>query len=65
MLLLIKELQLKQITLMIQMFGYTHLNNAGIVDKIWTQVDSVEGNNAPYNSVNKSIRDFYVVPNKR
>ncbi len=38
-----------------------HLNNAGIVDKIWTKVDSVEGNNAIYNSVNKSIRDFYVV----
>ena len=39
----------------------TKLDNSGTLDKIWTKVDSTEGNNAIYNSVNKSVRDFYVV----
>lgn len=37
------------------------LNTAGAVDSIWTKVDSLEGNNAIYNSIEKGVRDYYVV----
>lgn len=37
------------------------LDQNGVADRIWTKVSSLEGNNAIYNSVNKRIRDFYVV----
>ena len=37
------------------------LDDNGNPSSIWTQVDAIEGNNAIYNSVNKKIRNFYVV----
>jgi len=37
------------------------LNSNGIPQKIWTKVNSTEGNNAIYNSLNKKLKDFYVV----
>ena len=37
------------------------LDQNGVADRIWTKVSSLEGNNAIYNSLNKRIRDFYVV----
>ena len=37
------------------------LDENGVADKIWTKVSSTEGNNAIYKSLNKKIKDFYVV----
>ena len=37
------------------------LDPNGNIEKLWTKVDAIEGNNAIYNSLAKSIRDFYVV----
>ena len=37
------------------------LTSNGIPSKIWTKVSSTEGNNAIYNSLNKKLKDFYVV----
>ena len=37
------------------------LNTLGLADKIWTKVNSTEGNNAIYNSLIKKIKDYYVV----
>ena len=37
------------------------LDENGNPETLWTQVDAIEGNNAIYNSVNKKIRNFYVV----
>ena len=37
------------------------LDDLGIPDRIWSKVDSLEGNNAIYNSLNKRVRDFYAV----
>jgi len=41
------------------------LDNNGVADKIWTKVSSTEGNNAIYNSLNKNIKDFYVVQTRK
>ena len=37
------------------------LNSAGAESEYWTKVESVEGNNVIYNSLNKNIRTFYNV----
>lgn len=37
------------------------LDTSGIANKIWTKVNSTEGNNAIYNSLVKNIKDYYVV----
>ena len=37
------------------------LSSNGIPTNIWTKVSSTEGNNAIYNSLNKKIKNFYVV----
>lgn len=41
------------------------LDSNGVADKIWTKVSSTEGNNAIYNSLNKNIKDFYVVQTRK
>ena len=41
------------------------LDTTGNISKIWTKVDSIEGNNAIYNSLNKGVRDFYVVQTRK
>jgi len=41
------------------------LDSVGNISKIWTKVDAIEGNNAIYNSLNKGVRDFYVVQTRK
>lgn len=40
------------------------LDQSGIENEYWAQVPSVEGNNVIYNSLNKSIRNFYSIITK-
>ena len=37
------------------------LDSDGFINKIWTKVDSIKGNNIIYNSLSKDIRDIYGV----
>ena len=37
------------------------LDSAGAESELWTQVESLKGNNAIYNSLNKNIRTYYSV----
>ena len=41
------------------------LDGNGQVEKLWTKVDAIEGNNAIYNGLAKNIRDFYVVQTRK
>ena len=47
------------------MFRLYKLDGNGQVEKLWTKVDAIEGNNAIYNGLAKNIRDFYVVQTRK
>ena len=41
------------------------LDGNGQVEKLWTKVDAIQGNNAIKQWISKNIRDFYVVQTRK